>query len=63
MVGPLPALDPFQYVRHVTVAARAGQKRHVLSEGFLCCIAEEALGSRVPAGNDTVQVLPDNRVI
>jgi hypothetical protein len=35
----------------------------VLSESFLCCIAEQPLGSGVPAGDYTIQVLADNRVI
>ena len=38
-------------------------QRDVLSNGFLCGIAEQALSALVPTRNDTIQILAHNGIV
>ena len=63
VVDTFAAADALQDHRHLVLAARGSQHSNMLADDLLGGIAEEALGSRVPAGYDTIKVLAGDRVI
>ena len=63
MVDGLAAADALEYDEFLIVPLRRDQDGHRLADDFGGRIAEEPLGSFVPAGDDAIEVLTDDRVV
>ncbi len=63
MIDAVAARDPFEDVGDVVLAVSSASIRDVLANSFLDRVAENALSAAIPAANDAIQVLADNRVV
>jgi hypothetical protein len=63
MFYALTALQAGQDVHFLVTAIGGDQLRHRLTNDFLGAIAKQAAGAFVPAGDDSLQRLADNRVV
>ena len=62
-LDPLAAADAPEDGRHLVLPARGGEERDVAADDLPGRVAEEALGGGVPARDDAVEVLADDRVV
>src|SRR6202012_3865592 len=63
VVHALAALDAGNNFRLFTATVGGDDKSDVLADGFVGCIAKQPFRAFVPTGDDTIQILADNRVI
>ena len=63
VIDPLAPPDPRENPRLLLLPVFGDEDGHRLSHDFMVGIAVEPLGALVPAGNDPIQILGQNRVV
>ena len=63
VVNLLAEPNPVDNIRDLILAFRCRENTHGLSYGLLRCVAKDALGSAIPAPDNPVQILADDRII
>src|SRR5688572_31621392 len=63
MVDPLPRAQALQDARLLLPAVGRDQREHRFPNDLVSCVTKDAFGALVPAGDDPVQVLANDRVV